>query len=781
VEVDRDVHRDVAPADVAVAPDRNADAEQTPGTAADTAPGDVGAPAPDIRPTGGPHLGYRPALDGIRALGLLGIVAFHAELPGSGGAFLGVSTFFTLSGFLITSVTLADHGRTGRVPVSGFYARRARRLLPAAVAAILGTAAVTVVIGTSAQVGRMRGDALSALFYAENWHQILRGDSYGAIFESPSMFTHFWSLGIEEQFYIAFPLVVAACLWAGRGSRRVLAAVIAVVALASTAWSAHLYAGGGGVDRAYFGSDTRVAELAVGCLLALVWWRRPATLGGAFTTGAGPGAAGNGQRSNGNGTAGNGAVEPAVGLRHRVLAGAGVLALVAILVIWHQAERTTGLLYRGGLVGYALLSAVLIVAALQPVGPVRRVFSLRPLVWLGTVSYAAYLVHWPILVVLRQRTGLTAWQRFGVALALTLVISGLSARVLEKPIRARRWPAARWAPGLAGATIVVTALVIVAVAGRQHPAPAPDYQAAADKVAVLGAPLDPPPDAETYAEQRARVEQMTPEQVASMQAYVHTQEAIAASTAPRVAFFGDSSATMTAVGLTAWSIDHLDQLAPSPGFTALGCGVLDRGKRIVSGVQIEPPPECTRWLDDATATVSQYHADIAVLQFGPWDVRAQQIEQGGDYLTLGKDHELEEAMRTELDRTVTGLLDHAGVVVLVASPDIEVGREDGRSPGREAPESDPHRMAAYRAIVEQVAAAHDRVAVVDLAGYLGSRDDDNRLRPDGVHFTDDTSREVADWLGPELVRLYTAEIAASPPPPAVTTTTTTPAVPPAAG
>jgi peptidoglycan/LPS O-acetylase OafA/YrhL len=691
-------------------------------------------PAAQPDPAPGRSLGYQPAIDGLRAVALLAIVVFHAQVPGTQGAFLGVSTFFTLSGFLITTITLGDHRRSGKVPITRFYARRARRLLPASLLTIAGIVALTVTVGLASQQIRLRGDAIAALFYAENWRLILSGQSYGAIFASPSMFTHFWSLAIEEQFYLLFPLALALGLWVGRNSRAVLAAGVAAVVVASTVWSAHLVAAGTGVDRAYFGTDTRVAELGVGCLLAL-WWDR--SRWAARVTGR------DGGRR----------------LVDRAVQVAGAAALVALLWIWHSAARTDEILYRGGLVVHAGLTALVILAALQPGGPIRRVLGWRPLVAIGVVSYGAYLVHWPIMVVLQQETGLDWPGRLVVDLALTLAVATASYRLLERPIRRGAWPAPRIAPVLGATAVLASAVGIIGVNHmRPPPAPPPDYQAAADQLADAGAPATATPgdDNALSAERLAALAHSTPEQLAAMAAQGDVEQRIAASTSPRVAFFGDSSAVMTGRGITDWSVRHLDLMAPAPSEGQLGCGLL-QGKREVGGETLPSPAPCAGWLDRWIDDTVANRVDIAVVQYGPWDVRPQQLEEGGDYLVIGEDPAIDAAMRRSLDRAVTDLLDHVGVVVLVASPDIEIGRDNGRSPRRDDPDSDPDRMARYRELVEQVAERHPRVAVLDLAGWLDGRDDDNRLRPDGVHFTEDTSKEVAEWAAPEILRLYAEE------------------------
>jgi peptidoglycan/LPS O-acetylase OafA/YrhL len=701
-----------------------------------------------------PGLGYRPALDGLRGLSVLAIMAYHAQVPGGRGAFLGVSTFFTLSGFLITTITLAEHQRRGRVRITGFYARRARRLMPAGVVAILLIAATTLLVGTASQVIRLRGDALGSLFYIANWRLILTGDSYGNLFQSPSMYLHFWSLAIEEQFYLAFPLAVALCLWAARGSRKLLAAVIGLATLASIAWSAHLFDGGAGVDRAYFGTDTRLPELAIGCLAALWWWRRD----------RGPAVAGSRSGGRGRGPVdpsgnGGGATPPArPGVAVRLLPWAGLAALAAIVVLWHTVERTSGTLYHGGLAAYAVLSVTVVLAAIQSRGPVPHLLGWRPLVWIGTVSYAAYLIHWPVMVVLRQQTALP-WEGIAVvAIGLTLVLSALSQRALERPIRSGRWPRPRVAPTVAAGAIGLAAVTVVAATQLRRVSPdtvtlaTTDLQAQADKLAALGS-TNPQADLKRNLEALAHA---TPQELAALEHSGKVEKRVAASTAPRVAFFGDSSASMTGVGFTDWSLDHLDELAPAPGQTDLGCGLLVQRRRRVDGETVTPPSYCKDTLERWVGKVTNFHTDVAVIQLGPWDVREQQLRKGGRYLTLGEDPELARAMERRLDEIVTTLLAHVQVVELISPPDLEIGREDGRSPRRQRPESDPDRMAAFRAIIDTVGARHaDRVAVVPLAEYLAGRDDDNELRPDGVHFTEETSHEVSTaFLGPEILRLY---------------------------
>ena len=495
-----------------------------------------------------------------------------------------------------------------------------------------------------------------------------------------------------------------------------LAVALGAAIVGATAWTAWLLGRGASIDRLYFGTDTRIAEILVGCLAAVAWERF--------------GARGLPARA------------------HKPVAVLGVGALAAMGWLWHIAERTTNGFYRGGLVVYALLTVTVIVAALQDRGPATTILATKPLVALGGVSYAAYLIHWPVLVVLQERTPLTPWPRFIVGLAITLALSVLSLRFVERPVRTGRWPSPRHlAPAALGAAGAVTVLVLGAAALRPATVLTPDYEAAARQLAAggpVGAPsATPPADVD--------LGNLTPEQAK----WFDDLRRIEASTAPRVAFFGDSTATMTGFGVADWATANLDQLAPGLGQTDVGCGLLYGVTLRYDGGPAPVSTNCDGWRDRWVQAVTTKKLDIAAVQFGPWDVRDTQLEPDGPWLVVGRDAELDQALTDRLDDGVRALLDHVGTVVLVVPPDVTFGRVDGRDPPRPQPDADPARMEAFRRIVRDVASRHDRVRLVDLHGYLQTRSDDARLRPDGIHFTAEGSDEVATWLAPELLRLHT--------------------------
>lgn len=351
----------------------------------------------------------RPALDGLRAVALAFVLLSHGGVGFVGGA-IGVDVFLVLSGYLITGLLLVELDRTGSVDLRAFWARRARRLLPAAIALI-------VVV---ALLGRTDGlDTLASLGWWSNWRFALADEGYFDAFGAPSPLRHTWSLAVEEQWYLLWPPLL---LGLGRLGRRNRAAATAALALAS---AGAMWLLAGDLDRAHMGTDTRAQGLLVGALVAMALHGRPAgSLPRPATTLAG-------------------------------LAGAGALVAIGWTV-----PGSEPLLYRGGHLVVALAAAAVVVAAVRPDGPVRVALAIGPLRAVGRVSYGAYLWHWPLFVWLTpDRTGLDPWPLLAVRLGATAAATVLSWHLVERPVLDARplpRPHRAWRPAaVAVATVLV--------------------------------------------------------------------------------------------------------------------------------------------------------------------------------------------------------------------------------------------------------------------------------------------------------------------------------------
>ena len=633
------------------------------------------------------RLAYEPSLDGLRGLALIAIIVYHSGLDWAPGAFLSVSTFFTLSGFLITALLLAEHQRDSGISLRQFWSRRLRRLLPASVAVIAGITVAAIWFADSTQLARLRGDALASLAYVANWRFISTGDSYAAGFESPSPFTHFWTLAIEEQFYVALPLLVVVVLAVTRGSRRVLSGVFVALTAASLVWSMHLESSGATTDRLYFGTDVRCAELFAGALLAVWWMRRD---------------------------------EPLSERSRRWVRVLAPLALAAMLMSWMVADLTERIFYRGGLLAYAGLTLLVILGCLDGVGPVSLVTRWRPLVWIGTISYGAYLLHYPVLLWFGQLSSWPALVRLLIALPFVLGAAHLSVRWFEGPIRRGELPSRpRTAGPIAVGSVVATAALIVVVSAAVRPADAVDLDA---------------------AEQWQR--------------FVEQTEAQQQSDAPRVGFFGDSSALMTSRGVASLSLEDPDRVVSTQGWTMLGCGVLTGGDRLVRGELVPADQECAGWEQLWADASAEQGSDVAVVQLGPWEVVDQQLDREGPLLRIGEP-EFDRVLTERLERAIEVLLVDNEQVVFLAPPPIDVGRIDGRSPASPWVESDPARMARFRELLVEVAGGNPRVTVVPVEDWYPYDDtEDRRLRPDGVHLSESTSIELAPSITEELLAVH---------------------------
>jgi len=356
------------------------------------------------------RLPYMPGLDGLRAIAVMAVVFYHADFLWAEGGFLGVEVFFVISGYLITSLLLVEWLRNDTINLKAFWVRRARRLLPA-VFLLLGVVALWSVFFLRDTLYRLGGDILAASAYVTNWFFIVRNDSYFEAFGRPPLLQHLWSLSVEEQFYVVWPILfsIGFALLGGKTKHATIRRfrwMVIVGAIGSIAWMAFLFVPFEDPSRVYYGTDTRAAGILIGIALATFWmpWKLPSKVSSRYSLWLN-------------------------------LVGWGSLAGL-FLILWRFNEFSTWL-YRGGFAVTSLLTAGVIAVVASPAGGFGKLLANPVMDWIGKRSYGIYLWHWPIFMITRPGVDLP-WNTaviFTLRLALTFGIAELSYRYVENPIR----------------------------------------------------------------------------------------------------------------------------------------------------------------------------------------------------------------------------------------------------------------------------------------------------------------------------------------------------------
>jgi peptidoglycan/LPS O-acetylase OafA/YrhL len=671
--------------------------------------------------------GFIPALDGLRALAVLGVMMYHGGASFLGGGFLTIDVFFVLSGFLITSLLIGEWRKRLTIRLGQFWSRRARRLLPALLVMLLAVVLYARYLATPDQFIDLRLDSLSTLFYVANWHFIFSGTNYFNLTAQPSPLQHMWSLSIEEQFYLVWPLVVLAMLWLGnklRPARRLwpLLAAAVVGAVASAVEMALLYHGPSSVMRVYEGTDTRSQELLVGAALAValtIWaehrpklpedtpapekhpirWGSPIRPISAWE------------------------ITPRAGRIILQVMGWGAIAVFAYL--WSHLSGPTPFLFRGGYFLVAVAVAVVIFTAVtNQLGSVSRSLGNPVFQYVGKISYGTYLWHFPLFAVLSaSRTHLLGYSLLVVRIGVTLLVATASYYLVEEPIRRSRMRSlTEWRAWLvtSGAFLLVAAVTV----GTTLPTTAGASSSAATR--PTGAQYTGPP--------------------------------VSAD------LFGDSVAFTMGEALV------LAQAADAPydvdliGGANLGCGVVMSTDFLSQGVVDSTTAACNptaplsqQWPALWKSNLAAHHPDVTLLEAGRWEVSDAQID--GKWMHIGQPA-YDAVLKQSLEQAVrVGTADGA-LMILLTAPCFSSGEQNNGQPW---PADSPTRLADYNAMLQTVAAEYPQtVEVYDFGSqvcpggnFTRSIDGTPIRQADGVHMTiqGSTGQWLASKLYPEVVRV----------------------------
>ena len=634
---------------------------------------------------------------------------YHAGVSWLPAGFLGVDAFFTLSGFLITTLLLNELRHRSTIGLASFWARRARRLLPALFLVVVFCSLMVWFVAAPGTYPQFQSDGFASLLYVANWHFILDGGNYFVANSAPSLLTHTWSLAIEEQFYVLWPLVLFGLWKLGRGLKALLTLCV-IGAVASTLWMAFLFHHGASINRLYYGTDTHAQCLMVGAglaaMLALVAQRR--RQGNTVPSGEVI-----------EGVGGDPAWMATNSRATMLLSIGGLVGLVGAAFLWTRSLWTGSFLYNGGFLVMAFLSALVILSVVSHQrGFLARAISFAPLVFIGRISYGLYLWHFPVFQILdAQRVGHSGIWLVGVRFVVTFAAAILSFYFIERPIRhavsLKGW---RTPVSMAVALVVVGALVVVASAVTATPQ-------------ATGAPVVSQPTG-----QKDPIKVMV----------------VGDSIALTLGFPFSDVTYQKKYGVTTEDIG------------ILGCGVVLL-EDAVSECVTPPDPKVPNLFALDAAAFARYQPDVVVLLSGRWET-FDHIQQGKTYNIFNSF--FQEEVRTGLQK-MAGLAKASGAkLVILTTPCVgpQAGfRTDtnGQPTGADDKSILPARQAIYNGLVQSVAKANPgEVTVIDFnamvcpGGKYYSAINGVTIRPaDGIHVAITASNFYDPRLFPKIVEV----------------------------
>ena len=657
------------------------------------------------------------ALDGLRGLALLGMLAWHAHVDWVKGGFARMTIFFVLSGYLAAASWLSLRRREVDRPYRTFWRRRVRRLVPLTVVGVALGVAVTAWFGTDGAVRNLRGDATSVVIGASNWRFLLNGQSYGELFERPSAFQHFWSLSLEEQCFWLLPVVLAGALALG-GRRAWVLLLAAGAALAAIPLVVHH-----SPDAAYYGTHVRGGEFLVGVVLAVLLerhggevperWRRP-------------------------------------------VQAVGAVSLAALVLVMLSVDRTLPWLCQGGLGLFAIPAVAVVAACRAGRGPATVVLSVAPLAIVGRAAFSIYVLHWPLFQVMTpERVGLDGGWLALAQITVGITVGLVAFRWLERPLMdSQRSLAPSGALGRLWAD-------------ERRAVPALGAAAAVVVVAALAVPTPPAPYDLRALE--ARLSDGHHLEVDEARTVLETTPVVATAARPavplpnpadevRIGFFGGStSVALGAVGGPWTEQDPSIELAP--GYARLGCGLVTEGLRTFGqtpeGEPKQAPPDdyCLDWQLRWPATATIQQLDVAVVMTGVWETADWVMGDPPTARHVG-DPAFDLLLALRLHEAIDRFEERGVAVVLVTTPVIGEGADGTARQRRHLGPDHAQRVARFNELVQQVAAEHPGVEVIDYGGFVDGLAPETSAGwlPDGIHPTEAAGATIwRQFLGPALL------------------------------
>ncbi len=687
-------------------------------------------------------MGYQPGLDGLRAISVVAVILYHAGFDWMHGGFYGVEVFFVVSGFLITSLLIDERAASGTVALRQFWLRRARRLLPALFAMLAFVALWGALFGSAEQQTQLRRDFPWAIFYVGNWGQVLGKVAYYAP-SDPPLLRHLWSLAVEEQWYIVWPLVFVA-MAATRWRTVTRAAVLGGVFVAIWAWMWWMTRGGLAEPVSFAGSDvdrtnllylstlTRAGGLVLGAAAAYVWrpWRYA------------------------------GAARPLPPLE-----AAGAAAVTSLVLAFGVAELAVPYTFQWLLPMVSILSLVAIAVVVHPGAPtMRAIFGQRWLVAVGQRSYGLYLWHWPIFVFLDARGG--SAPRFVVAMAVTAAVSEACYRFVETPIRrgalTRWWAAWRVARGVDrqrrstrfAAWAGGSAVVLVGLTAFYAQVDRFDRAAGGEDV-EFSAPIPTPTQTTTAAPgTTAQPGAVEPDPASST-----TSSSVAAPAAPvtapvlprKLVIVGDSQAHSLAINLP----NGIESTFTVTDGSVEGCGVLDQGRVRSSRASFNRSfADCAGWASKWADAARRGDADVALVVIGAWDVFDVELDSG--VVTFGTP-QADELFLANLQKGIDALAAAGTHVALLEIPCMRPQDVKGAGVPALPERGDDARVAHLNDLLRDAAAANVATTtfVAGPAAWCGDESiaTDLGYRWDGVHVYKPGANLIYETIAPSLLAI----------------------------